>query len=187
MRRIKVTFSAGFLLLAAGLIYLDGARLFVLVLAACFLHETGHCGVAHCFGCRVYAIHLTSAGAEMKLDPKTTLSYTQDALLAFAGPAVNLLTAWLAARGGATLFAGLNLCFGILNLLPIRPLDGGRILTDLVSFFRPELAENIHFALSASVSGALLGLGCVTWIRWGNLTFLCTAVWIVAKMLKNQK
>ena len=185
MSTIKVTCSAGFLLLTAGLIYLDGIRLFILVLVACILHEAGHYGAALGFGCRVYGIRLTSAGAEMKLDPNTTLSYTQDAMIAFAGPAVNLMAAWLAVWGGATLFAGLNLSFGILNLLPVRPLDGERILTDFISSFRPELAEKIQFVLSALVSGSLLGLGWAAWYRWGNLSLFCTAVWIVAGMLKD--
>ena len=187
MRTLKVTCSLGFLLLAAGLIYLDGTRLFVLMLTACFLHEAGHYGAAQGFGCRVRALHLTSAGAEMKLDLNTTLSYAQDALIAFAGPSVNLLAAWLAALSGASLFAGINLSFGVLNLLPIRPLDGGRILTDFVSFFKPELAEKIHSALSVLMSGVLLGLGWAAWRRWGNLSLFCTAIWIVAGMLKDEK
>ena len=186
MKEVKVTCSAGFLLLSAGLIYLDGTRLFVQVLAACFLHEAGHYAAVRCVGGRVCALRLTAVGAEMKLDSGVQLSYARDALLAFAGPAVSLLAAWLAVLVQANLFAGLNFCLGVLNLLPIRPLDGGRILTDLLSLFRPELAEKIHSGLSVLISGALLGLGWAAWRGWGNLTLLCTAAWLVIGMLREE-
>lgn len=179
--------SAGFLLLAAILIYLDGIGFFVQVLAACILHEAGHYGAAIAVGSRVCELHLTAVGAEMKLDSDIQLSYSQDALLAFAGPAVNLFTAWIAARVGFNLFAGLNLSFGLLNLLPIRPLDGGRILAGVLSLFVPDLAEKILSGLSVLVSGILLGLGWSAWRGWGNITLFCAAIWFAFSMLRNQK
>lgn len=187
MKGVRVTCSAGFFLLAASLIYLDGTRLFAQALAACILHELGHYGAARGFGSRVCALRLTVVGAEMKLNSNVQLSYVQDAILAISGPAVNLMAAWLAARAGANLFAGLNLSLGLLNLLPIRPLDGGRILIDLLSLLDPELAEKIHSGFSVFVSGALLGLGWAAWRGWGNLSLLCVAVWLLAGTIKDQK
>lgn len=174
-------------MVSASLIYLDGTRFFAQVLAACILHEFGHYAAARRFGSRVCALHLTAVGAEMKLDRNMQLSYLQDALLAFSGPAVNLIVAWLAVLVEANLFAGLNLCLGLLNLLPIRPLDGGRILTDLLSLLGPEMAEKIHSAFSVLVLGALLGVGWAAWRGWGNLSLLCTAIWLVAGMIKDKK
>ena len=182
-----MTCSAGFLLLVAILIYLDGTVFFVQVLAACILHELGHYGAVLGVGSRVCELHLTAAGAEMKLDPNMQLSYSQDALIALAGPAVNLFAAWAAVRVGSNLFAGLNFSFGLLNLLPIRPLDGGRILTDVLSLFVPELAEKILFGINVLVSGVLLGLGLAAWCGFGNVSLFCTALWCVSAMLRNQK
>ncbi len=71
------------------------------------------------------------------------------ALVAAAGPAMNFLLAWLAAlalhgsakiggRWGAfaddtlTLFLLANLVLGLFNLLPIPPLDGGRIMVGVL-------------------------------------------------------
>ena len=179
--------SAGFLLLVAILIYLDGTVFFIQVLAACILHEAGHYCAVLGVGGRVRELRLTAVGAEMKLDSDIQLSYSQDVLLAFAGPAVNLFAAWVAVRVGSNLFAGLNLSFGLLNLLPVRPLDGGRILTDVLSLFVPEQAEKILFGLSVLVSGIFLGLGWAAWSRWGNLSLFCTALWCVSAMLKKQK
>jgi Zn-dependent protease len=74
------------------------------------------------------------------------------ALVAMAGPAVNFLLAGLAAlalrasldmpgfvRTTALVAIGTNCFLGVLNLLPIPPLDGGRILSTLLPlrFARP--------------------------------------------------
>ena len=68
------------------------------------------------------------------------------ALVAIAGPAMNFLLAWLGAlalhalpddpENWATQFAGLfilyNLVLGLFNLIPVPPLDGGRIVVGVL-------------------------------------------------------
>lgn len=176
----------GFLLLAAGLIYLDGAGFVVLSLLACVLHEIGHCSAAILFGNRVRALRVTAIGAEMELEAYAPLSYWKETLVALAGPGVNLLLALLAACANLYLFAGLNLCFGVLNLLPIHPLDGGKILVSLLSCRWPLGAEKVVHAFSVVFSGALLGLGWAAWKGWGNISLLCTAAWIMTGVLKRK-
>lgn len=176
----------GFLLLMAGLIYLDGTKLFLQILAACVLHEAGHYGAVLLVGSKVHSLRLTVIGAEMKLAPEISLSYMQDALVAFLGPCVNLLLAWISICAGTHLFAGINLCFGILNLLPIYPLDGARILSCVLSYFWPATAEKLIQAVSTVFSGALLGLGWAAWRGWGNLSLLLTAAWLTAGVIKGK-
>ena len=171
----------------AGLIYIDGPKLFFLVLCACVLHEAGHCAAAILAGSKVESLWLTMVGAEMELSPDISLSYARDAMISFAGPGVNLLAAWIALQVDTPLFAGLNLCFGILNLMPVRPLDGGRILTSILSFFWPVAAEKVVLYLSIVFAGFLLGIGWAAWRRWGNLSLFITAAWLVVGVLKIKK
>lgn len=185
MKNGKVTCSVGFLLLAAGLIYLDGISLAAQCFLACALHEAGHCVAANLFGSRVCSLRITAAGAEMVLDPAVSLSYLQDALIAFAGPGINLLAACAAIYAGWYLFAGFNICFAFFNLLPILPLDGGRILSDVLSICWPFAADRIVYGFSIVISGALLGLGWAAWREWGNFSLLCTAAWITGGTLKQ--
>lgn len=185
VERCKVTCSVGFLLLTAGLIYLDGVNLFAQVMISCLVHEVGHYAAARGVGSRVCFLRLTAVGAEMELDPSVHLSYLSDALLVFAGPMANLAAAWVAVKLGLNLFAGLNLCFGILNLLPVCPLDGGRLLIDILSLLNPVLAERVHAVISVLFCGALLGLGWTAWRRWGNLSLLFVALWLIAGRAKE--
>lgn len=62
------------------------------------------------------------------------------AIVAFAGPAMNLLlavAAGFALHGGFALnylmfFMGINLLIGIFNLMPVPPMDGGRIMVGIL-------------------------------------------------------
>ena len=181
----RVTCSTGFLLITAALIYLDGQGLVLRGALACILHEAGHWVAVVLLGGGVRALRLTAVGAEMMLDPRHPLSYPRECIVALAGPAVNLLTAWLCLHCGWYLFAGMNLCFGFLNLLPISPLDGGRALSCLLSVRWPRIADTVVYTFSAVFSGALLGLGWAAWRGWGNLTLLFTALWLLTGALRS--
>ncbi|MFQ9410072.1 MAG: metalloprotease [Evtepia gabavorous] len=67
-------------------------------------------------------------------------SYGEECLVALAGPAASVLLAIGAATWGrhfggadAYLLTGVSLALGVFNLLPIGPLDGGRILRAVAS------------------------------------------------------
>lgn len=169
--------------MTAALIYLDGQGLVLLGALACLLHEAGHWAAISLLGGRVCALRLTAVGAEMKLDPCRPLSYGREFAAALAGPAVNLVTACFSIWKGWFLFAGMNFCFGVLNLLPIAPLDGGRALSCALNARWPRMADTVVRAISVVFSGALLGLGWAAWKGWGNLTLLCAAVWLLLGVL----
>lgn len=183
--QFRFTCSTGFLLTTAALIYLDGQGVFFLGALACVLHELGHWTAIALLGGRVRSLRLTIAGAEMELDPCRPLSYGREVMAALAGPAVNLLLAWISVQTGRYLFAGLNLCFGLLNLLPIRPLDGGRALFCALTIQWPALAETVVGTTSIVLAGGVLGLGWAAWRGWGNLSLFCTAAWLMVGTLKS--
>ena len=123
----------------------------------------------------------------MELDASRPLSYRKEAAAAAAGPTVNLIFAILCAWMQWYLFAGINLSLGLLNLLPVCMLDGGRILSCALCVFDPEWAQQAVRVVSVVFAGALLGLGWAAWRQWGNLTLLCTAAWLTATVLKSEK
>lgn len=170
--------------MAAALVYLDGQGLVLRGALACVLHEAGHWAAITLFGGSVCSLRLTAVGAEMGLDPRRPLSYGRELAAALAGPAANLLAAWLSLPNGWYLFAGMNFCFGLLNLLPICPLDGGRALSSVLNARWPQAADAVVHTVSALFAGALLGLGWAAWRGWGNLTLFCTAAWLLLGTLR---
>lgn len=182
--KTKFKVSVGFLLAIAAIIYLDGQGLVFWCMLACLLHEAGHLAAINILGGRVQAVHLRAIGAEMKLDTHHPLSYGKEAAAALAGPAVSLAAAWISAQFRCFLFAGINLSFGVLNLIPASSLDGGRALYHMLCVFWPGRAEQIVRGISVVCAGLMCGLGLAAWRRWGNITLLTAALWLLSEAVK---
>ena len=174
--RVEVT--SGFLLLMAWMNYLDTQLIVPLALSACALHELGHYLVLRCMGNNIRLLRLSCTGAEMI--PTHSMSYVQELLAAAAGPLTSFLLAFLFCRWGAgQLFAGLNLVLGCLNILPISPLDGGRVLKCTLSLLSgPYISAQICVYLDLVLTVTLLLFSLLLAFSSGNLTLLTVSLWL---------
>ena len=173
----RVFVSGGFVLLTAWFALVNGWQLLAVILSAALLHELGHLLALGLLGGRVRALRISVFGAEL-VTSAGCLSYPGELAATLAGPAVNLLCGFVLAPLGAWTAAGAHLALGIFNLLPVRPLDGGRALCLLASWLLgPERGE-----AAARWGGALtaLPLGCAgLWLtgRTGGSLWLLPASW----------
>ena len=87
------------------------------------LHELGHLAALGCMGCRVGQLRVGASGMVMETGPLTRM---QELLAAAAGPAVSLSLLLLCRSFPRVALCGL--AQGLYNLLPVRSLDGGRIM-----------------------------------------------------------
>lgn len=119
-----------YLYVRAGEVVAAGQRLGLL---AAFLHEWGHIGIYLALFGQFPVIEVTLTGFCMRTRGRE-MTLWQTALLAAAGPAVNLVLAglWMLrleqrATIRASAFLAANLLTGAFNLLPIPPLDGAQL------------------------------------------------------------
>ena len=160
------------------------------------LHEAAHLLTARRLRVPVAEVRLLPFGALMALDAETESA--EESVIALAGPLANL-----AAAGGASLYALLrptealapflryNLCMGLLNLLPILPLDGGRVLRGSLHRLRPKTVRAITLTTSALGCAALLG--AAGWLAWNGtvspaaLAFPCAVAAQSARFLWTER
>lgn len=187
--RTKIAVSPGFLLLLGVLFWLDeGVGLLPWGLLACLLHELGHIAIAAVLGGQVDRLSLTVVGAELHISYAAPLGYLQDSLVALAGPAANLLAGVLFSAAGWAVAAAITLAVGGFNLLPIPPLDGGRVIYGLLSsHLDPDWADRLTTALGGCLVGGLVGAGMVAAARYANITLLLTALWLLAGVLRQSR
>ena len=77
----------------------------------------------------------------------------------------------------------LTLAIGAFNLLPISPLDGGRVVHGLLANrLDPDWADRVMTVMSGCLVGILVGVGAVAAIHYANITLLLTALWLLAGM-----
>jgi Zn-dependent protease/CBS domain-containing protein len=180
---------------------LFGALLVFCLFGCVVLHELGHGLVAQRFGVAVREIVLLPIGGVARLlsEPKKPL---HELLIALAGPLVNVVIAgglFVALRGGGVplfdldelqkqgfatpstrsllllLFYG-NISLAAFNMLPALPMDGGRVLRALLSFFVGHVrATNIAAALAQVLAVGLAIFGIQhnpVWIFIAVLVFM---------------
>jgi stage IV sporulation protein FB len=118
------------------------AELFTLFLIV-LVHEIGHVVVARSFDIRVREVKLLPFGGVAEIEDAGSIPARQDALIAIAGPLQNVwmgLAAWGCGQLGwwdpewAAYVWKANLMIGLFNLLPIYPLDGGKLLQAAFSY-----------------------------------------------------
>ncbi len=133
-------------------------------LLALLLHEAGHYYAARRMGLAVSEIELTPFGGAMQISLSDGLTGRKGFFLAAAGITVNAICA----AAGVLLLQGRHSPFFIwfttahltmllFNLLPVLPLDGGRMLLALLSVrFRREKVFRVLLALGRALAAALM-------------------------------
>ena len=127
--KIKISFFGGLMIAA---LILTHSYLSLAALLAAAIHECGHILAARVCNIPLYEMKLGIFGASLSAS-SGLCSYKKEMILAAAGPFFNFLTTALLYpiiknTGLGELFLVASLFLGILNLLPVADLDGGRIL-----------------------------------------------------------
>ena len=170
------------------LLLTDTPILLAALLPAALLHELAHYAVLRLCGVRTARFTLTGLGASLYVPELHRLSYGAELLSAAAGPLMNLLL-WvllsLTGREELTLFAGAQMVLGVLNLLPVRPMDGGRILWLATAYLtEPYTADRVTAAVGLAASSALLALCLWLVLTTGSGLFLLLgALWLAYRSL----
>lgn len=155
---------AATLLFAAYMIAVGQGKLLIISIISIFLHEMGHCAAALLAGYPAPEIEITPLGALMRLDDELYGTKGLRLLMLAAGPMVSLLlcccAVWLTKNNVLSVDTGRicfssNLSFFVGNLLPVLPLDGGRILALLLSCFLPLNSSKKIMRILGTVSGLL--------------------------------
>lgn len=140
--------------------------LFVILFSA--LHELGHLAVLYLCGGK--ADRLTFAFYGFGLSYSSKLSRSREAVVLLAGPAANLLL-WLFLRDPV------NLILFVLNILPVFPLDGGRIL-------RLYCPEKLFILISSIFLALLLLLSFYLLVAYKVFTLLFIVLYLVISNLR---
>lgn len=176
-------------MLLAFLFYMDqGMGILPWGLLAGLLHEMGHYAAGRAFGGKPQWMELSAVGAQLSMAYPGPLSYGKEIIVAMAGPAVNLILGWAAAGMRLFLLAGVSFGLGMFNLLPVLPLDGGRVLwSGLALLFGESNAERVLMVTAGAVVGVIAGFAAIGAVRFANFSLLITVIWLLWICLRGKK
>lgn len=181
MNRVNVQISPGFFLTVAVGILLVPFRWLAAWFIASTVHEVFHLLAILLCKLPVRSVTIGSFGTVISVDMQPGRKM---AFCALAGPVGGLLLLFLLRLVPRIALCGL--IQSLYNLLPIYPLDGGRVLTGLLT---PLLSANVVKHIQAVIEGAVMGililaaLYALFVLKLGILP----AVFVAAVIIKNKK
>lgn len=167
-RKIEFSISSGALLwLAILLLLLPLQWVVALVLAVC-IHECAH-AVAICLtGGRIQGVYIGGTGTVLVCQP---MSGMKELICAAAGPVGSALLLLLIRWMPRTAVCGA--VHGLYNLIPLFPLDGGRILRGiLVKLCSPSCADRVFSVMQIAIKVAIAALCILASTRVGILALI---------------
>ncbi len=161
---------------------------FACSLTAVILHEFAHARVAKKLGYVLNEIKIMPYGAA--LCGTCDMRPRDEAIIAAAGPTFNLVLGmvfaamwWLIPSSYlfTQTFCVCNIYIGLFNLLPVYPMDGGRILFAALSGkLKRKCAYKICRIVSAVIGAAAIALFVVSAVYAPNICFLNVGIFMVA-------
>ncbi len=172
----KIRISLPFCVLISVMYVLDFGKVFIPTFIAVSIHESAHILAIKLMGLKINRVDVRAFGVSVKVDGIEYIPYTKEIIIAAAGPLAGLVTAGVflvAAKSfglySLSYFIGVNIVITAINLLPVFPLDGGRIvLCTLAKFMTHRAAYAISYILSILSAGALFGV-CAYFASMGEL------------------
>lgn len=183
--RIRIHPSS--VIFAAMLVLLEGSVLCLIPFAAALCHELGHLAVMRLLSCEAEEVELTLFGAQIST-PLWNVGTPALIAVYAAGSVANLITAvaltLVFGRGAASeLFAACSFSLAVINMLPVRSLDGGCIAEALLLKISPLHADTALSVISA-VTLVILWLVSVYLILLfnANISLLLFCIYLFATL-----
>lgn len=166
--------SAGAVLIVAALYFFGGADAVLPLLCAIAVHELGHASVILLAGGKISSLRFDASGLSMTY---TGLISPRAELLSIAmGPITGILCG-LAALSAAPLFSYISLFLSAYNLLPALPLDGGRLLYNVLRKRKSmERAEKILTWTGILSGAAIILMGLYILYRQMGVLFVLSGI-----------
>lgn len=154
MGGVRWKIDAGAVLLLALAYFFDTSGMLSAFVPAAAVHELGHALALRLSGSRVRRVSLSAFGLEM--DYAGSLSGVRELFAIAAGPLAGLAFAVAASSVSGAFWpmsGALSFLLSVFNLLPVLPLDGGRLVAAVTD---PELARKLSriAALLLAAGGA---------------------------------
>ena len=154
------------------------AAAFVSILA----HEMGHALVARGFGARGVDVTLYGLGGVTTFSHSQPMAQWKSFIISASGSAVGIAlggAVWFAVRAGvfdsvgheATVFINsfffTSLVWGVLNWIPVVPLDGGHMVQHFIAIFSPKRAPLISQIITWIAVAVIVPLAWTNGYRFG--------------------
>lgn len=167
-------------------------RELLVLFAIVFVHELGHAFAAAHYGWRIKRIQLLPFGGVAEMEEHGNKPLQEELVVVLAGPVQHI---WMAAAAyvlyelgylpadAYTFFIWNNAVIFCFNMLPIWPLDGGKLVLNLLSGHFPFLQAHRYTLGTSGFCFSIMALGGLIWntsnvTMWTTLSFLAVSMYL---------
>lgn len=190
----KIGINPLFILLGIFICLIGYWKTFFVYFIVVILHEFAHKIIANSLGYKMDKIFLMPYGAGISFN-QNFIDEKDEALIAIAGPVFNFILAfttitlwWIfpSIYTSTELFVFANIVIGLFNLLPIYPLDGGRILTCYLTTKNFNRKKSLRFCFIFNYIFTAIFLFLFIIDIKNNFTYLIMAIFIFLGTFENK-
>ena len=179
-KKLEFQVSAGALIFLAALVMLFPLQWVGAVILAAGVHELCHAAAICLLGGSIESIAIGSRGIVMKTQP---MSGVREIVCAMAGPlgslCLLLFVRWLPRTAVCGLF------HGVYNLIPLLPMDGGRVLRGILyGLLTPPKAEKLFRWIQRGIS-IMLGICCFMLISKAGIFAIIIGILLLRNVQKE--
>ena len=150
-----------------------------------FVHELGHLFAAKYYKWNVDKIYIYPLGGITKFNDLVNRSLKEELIIVMMGPLFQICYYFLLVSLGYRDLYLFNFILLIFNLLPIYPLDGGKILNILLAFFLP-YKKSLTFTLLFSFFTYFLIFTIICFF-YKSFFFILVCLSLILKVIEEYK
>lgn len=169
---ISIKISIWLLLILIMLIVTNDINNYLLFIGFIFVHELAHIITAKYLNVKLNTFYVLPVGFCAQLDGIDNLSKKQELLITAAGPLINLLIAFIFHTLDINDIAKVNAFLGIFNLLPVEPLDGYKIVKNIVGV---KASTRVSYIFTV----VLLVIGIILLIYIKNYSLILLMIYVI--------
>ena len=161
-------------------------KTYLMIMFFCIIHEVGHIIVALLFKMKLQKIEVTPFGANASFYEKFSNNKSKEILVALAGPLTSLVLVFLCTTQEAVYS---NILIMLFNLIPIYPLDGGRILFGILYILLgEEKSQNLINKISYTTVIILTLISSIAVYYYKNIAIfiICIFLWYLVLLFCSE-
>lgn len=164
-------------------------KIYTILMSFAFIHEIGHLIAGISLGLKVKAINIMPFGVSINFEDYSNKYIIKKIIIALAGPLTNLIIVILGMCNKweeDIIYA--NILIGMFNLIPLYPLDGGRILKYILQLTsNPKEAEMVTYKLSNTLIIILTLISSIGILLIKNIGVLLILGYLWMLVIKENK
>lgn len=164
-------------------------RIYTILMLFAFIHELGHLIAGVSLGLKVKNINIMPFGVSINFEDYSNKYIIKKIIIAIAGPLINLIIVILGlCNEWEEDIIYSNVLIGMFNLIPLYPLDGGRILKYIVQLTsNSKEAEIITYKLSNTLIIILTIISSIVVLLVKNLGVLLILGYLWMLVIQENK